>query len=264
MATADQLAMLRATAEGEFERAEEMSHALRGSGGLQGYPEVIAAAFYIAVRKQFPDRYCAEDVIRLVADTRAMFDQTGDALDPRAAELVTRSALGEQGLASHLSGSTISKTQVAVVSWPAHEKKLGDQFTLLRAMVEGDFDRHEQLAHTLRDSGGLDTYGLVIGAAFRLAVRQQFDRRYSPDDVIRLVADTRMLFDRDGDTLDPRAAELLVRSALGGHGRVGDLPGAKKVEIQVAVCSYLAHERRLGEPDVFIDKVEALVADWSK
>jgi hypothetical protein len=139
-----------------------------------------------------------------------------------------------------------------------------EQFTLLRAMVEGDFDRHERLAHALRDSGGLDSYGLVIGAAFRLAVRQQFDRRYSPDDVIRLVADTRILFDQDGDTIDPRAAELLVRSALGEHGRLGDVPGAKKVEIQVAVCSYLAHEGRLGEADAFIGKVEALVADWSK
>jgi hypothetical protein len=139
-----------------------------------------------------------------------------------------------------------------------------EQLTLVRAMVEGDFDRHEQLAHSLRDSGGLDGYGLVIGAAFRLAVRQQFDRRYSPDDVIRLVAETRILFDRDGDTIDPRAAELLVRSALGEHGRVGDIPGAKKVEVQVAVCSYLAHEGRLGDGDEFMRKVEAQLAEWSK
>lgn len=126
MATVEHLAMLRATVEGEFERAEEMSHALRDAGGLRGYPEVISAAFYIAVRRQFPERYSAEDIIRLVADTRAMFDQTGDALDPRAAELVARSALGEQGLASHLPGATITQAQVAVVSLLAHEKKLGE------------------------------------------------------------------------------------------------------------------------------------------
>jgi hypothetical protein len=139
-----------------------------------------------------------------------------------------------------------------------------DQFTLLRTMVKGDFDRHEQLAHSMHDAGGLDGYGLVIGAAFRLAVRRQFDRRYSADDVIRLVAETRTLFDLDGDTIDPRAAELVVRSALGEHGRVGGISDAAKVEIQVAVCSYLVHEGRLGDPDEFVHQVEAQVARWSE
>jgi len=100
-----------------------------------------------------------------------------------------------------------------------------DQLALLRAMAEGDFERHE--AQSLRTSGGLDNHGTVIGAA----VRRQFERRYRPDDVIRLVADTRAMFDQTGDVIDPRAAELIVRSALGEHGRLSDMPGAKKVEM---------------------------------
>jgi len=104
-----------------------------------------------------------------------------------------------------------------------------DQLALLRAMAEGDFERHE--AQSLRTSGGLDNHGTVIGAAFYLAVRRQFERRYRPDDVIRLVADTRAMFDQTGDVIDPRAAELIVRSALGEHGRLSDMPGAKKVEM---------------------------------
>lgn len=126
MAMAEELALLRATVDGEFERAEEMSHALRASGGLDGYPEVIAAAFYLAVRQQFSGRYSPEDVIRLVADTRAMLDRTGDLIDPRSAELAVRSALGERGLVTNLSDAVKVQTQVAVVSVLAHQGKLGD------------------------------------------------------------------------------------------------------------------------------------------
>jgi hypothetical protein len=67
-----------------------------------------------------------------------------------------------------------------------------------------------------------------------------------------------------GSTIDPRAAELVVRSALGEHGRLGDVSGAKKVEVQIAVCSYLVHEGRLGDPDEFMHKVETQVAQWSE
>src|SRR5512142_803546 len=98
MATTEQLAMLRAMVDRDFDRHEEMSHALRESGGLDGYGEIIGAAFFVAIRMQFKDRYSPEDVIRLVADTRAVLDRTGDLIDPRAAELVVRSALGEGGL----------------------------------------------------------------------------------------------------------------------------------------------------------------------
>lgn len=126
MVTTDQLALLRATVDGDFERAEELSHALRASGGLDEYGTVIGAAFYIAVHRQFPERYCAEDVIRLVAETRAMLDQTGDAIDPRSAELVVRSALGERGLVSNIPPATVVQIQVAVCSVLADQKKLGE------------------------------------------------------------------------------------------------------------------------------------------
>jgi hypothetical protein len=40
-----------------------------------------------------------------------------------------------------------------------------EQLAVLRAMVEGDFDRQEELSHQLAETAGLDTYGTVIGAA---------------------------------------------------------------------------------------------------
>jgi hypothetical protein len=139
-----------------------------------------------------------------------------------------------------------------------------EQLEMLRAMVDGDFDRHQQLSNALKESGGLDDYGEVIGAAFYIAVRMQIPKRYSAEDVIRLVADTRALVDRTGDVIDPRAAELVVRAALGEHEQAAALPDKDVVETQMAVCSFLAFERRLGDPDVFMDEVRKVLDEWAE
>jgi hypothetical protein len=138
-----------------------------------------------------------------------------------------------------------------------------DQLALLRATVDGDFERSEELSHALRASGGLDEYGTVIGAAFYIAVHRQFPERYCAEDVIRLVADTRAVLDQTGDVIDPRAAELVVRSALGERGLVSTIPPATVVQVQVAVCSVLADQKKLGDPDDFMREVQALIDEWS-
>jgi hypothetical protein len=139
-----------------------------------------------------------------------------------------------------------------------------EQMEVLRAMVEGDFDRQEELSHRLHETGGLDDYGTVIGAAFFLAVRKQFPRRYSAEDIIRLVADTRSEIDQTGDLIDPRAAELVVRSALGESGLLANVSDEAVIQTQIAVCSYLAGEDRLGNPDAFMDEVKKLPEEWSE
>jgi hypothetical protein len=135
---------------------------------------------------------------------------------------------------------------------------------MLRAMAEGDFERQEEISHALRASGGLDGYGEIIGAAFFIAIHLQFQERYSPEDVISLVARTRVRVDRTGDILDPRAAERIVRSALGEGGLLADVPAKTIVEAQMAICSYLAAERRLGEPGAFVQEVEKLLEEWAE
>jgi hypothetical protein len=142
--------------------------------------------------------------------------------------------------------------------------RTNDQLGMLRAMVEGDFEWHERLAHLLHASGALDGYGEVIGAAFFLAVRAQFPQRYCAEDVIRLVADVRAQFDLTGDQLDPRAAELTVRCALGEHGQLADVADATVVQTQVVITAYLAWKGRLGDPDLFMGKVQALLAEWAE
>jgi hypothetical protein len=139
-----------------------------------------------------------------------------------------------------------------------------EQLAVLRAMVEGDFDRQEELSHSLHESGDLDDYGTVIGAAFFLAIRKQFPKRYSAEDIIRLVANTRSTIDQTGDLLDPRAAELVVRSALGESGLLGNISDEAVVQTQIAICSYLAGEGGLGDPDAFMDEVKKLLEEWSQ
>jgi hypothetical protein len=138
-----------------------------------------------------------------------------------------------------------------------------EQTALLRATVRGDFAQAEEMAHALGRSNQLDEYGEVIGAAFLLAVRMQFPRGWSTADVIRLVADTRVMFDQSGDVIDPKATERVVRSALGQEELAEDLPDSVVVAAQIAVVSGLAHQRRLGDPEAFLDEVQKLLAEWA-
>lgn len=132
MVATEELAVLRAMVEGDFTRQKELSNALYATGGLDSYGEAIAAAFYVAVRMQFPQRYCAEDVIRLVSDARIMFDQTGDVVDPHAAELIVRATLGERELAEGMSDTTVVQTQIILCSYLAAERKLGEPDAFMR------------------------------------------------------------------------------------------------------------------------------------
>jgi hypothetical protein len=137
-----------------------------------------------------------------------------------------------------------------------------EHLALLRAMARGNFEEQSDLSNALHASGDLDGYGEVIGAAFLLAIRMQFQDRFSPDDVIRLVADTRTMVDVTGDVINPRIAERVVRAALGEEGLLAGAPEGSIVESQIAVCSFLAAEERLGDPDAFVADVKKLLDEW--
>ena len=72
------------------------------------------------------------------------------------------------------------------------------------------------------------------------------------------------MFDQSGDVLDPHAAELIVRSALGEPGLAANLPGATIAQAQVAIVSLLAHQGKLGDPDAFMGEVQKLLDEWSE
>lgn len=138
-----------------------------------------------------------------------------------------------------------------------------EQLDILRAMVTADFERHDELLGQVSSEGGWEGYGEVIGAAFYIAVRKQFPDGANPQGIIRLVADVRERLDRTGDDIDPRAAELLVRSALGEADLASQLADATVVQLQMVTVSVLAAEERLGTPDDFMNEVKALLDRWA-
>ena len=139
-----------------------------------------------------------------------------------------------------------------------------EHLAMLRAMVDTDFERHRELSDALHASGQLTEYGEVIGAAFYIAVRMQFPERYSAEDVIKLVADARAMFDQTGKIINPHSAELVVRGPLGKYEGAAQVPDADVVQIQVVICSYLASEGKLGDPDAFMFEVQALLNEWAE
>jgi hypothetical protein len=130
-------------------------------------------------------------------------------------------------------------------------------------MAEVDFGRQKELTDALHASGGLDGFEEVLGAAFYVAIHRQFPQRYSTEDVIRLVADVRSMFDHSGEVINPQSAEKMVRTALGERGLVADIGDAELGQTQIIVCSYLAAVGRLGDVDAFMSAVKEILAEWA-
>jgi hypothetical protein len=61
---------------------------------LEGYGELVYAAFVTAARRRFSPTWAVPDVIRFVAAARAELLQDDIDIDPRTAEILTRRALG--------------------------------------------------------------------------------------------------------------------------------------------------------------------------
>lgn len=135
----------------------------------------------------------------------------------------------------------------------------------LRALLAGDFDQWERLVEELdRTDGWGDGYPLLINAAFFHAVDRRFGKDGTHADVVRFVAETRARFDPDGQTIDPHAAELLVRSVLEPDAvaeAVAGLGDATVVETEGVLLGQLitVDERLAGEQlDEFIAEARKL------
>jgi hypothetical protein len=134
-----------------------------------------------------------------------------------------------------------------------------EELALLRAIVDHDTERLDEMAQTLRATEHLDGREEALAAAFRVAVRMQFPNGHRPGDVIRLVADARITAGPDGDRGQPVPMEFTVRSVL-DDPRLGDLFGGGVTRYtQLMVCRFLAGRERLGDPDAFVGQVQAVL-----
>lgn len=88
-----QMAALRASLMLDAPQAQEWRTRLHQSGDLNGFGELVYAAFLLAVRRRFTPAWTRADVVRYVGRVRAR-GPADDDIDPLAAETLILRALG--------------------------------------------------------------------------------------------------------------------------------------------------------------------------
>lgn len=91
--TGDQVAALRASLTLDQAQARDWRDWLIRSRGLDGFGELMYAAFVLAVRRRFAPAWTRADVVRYVGSVRAHGLAEGD-IEPLAAESLILRALG--------------------------------------------------------------------------------------------------------------------------------------------------------------------------
>ena len=91
--TGQQVAALRALLAFDEVRVREWRARLIGSGDLEGFGELLYAAFVVAVRRYFAPQWSRGDVVRYVGSVRAR-GPADDDIDPVTAEKLILRALG--------------------------------------------------------------------------------------------------------------------------------------------------------------------------
>jgi len=114
--TDEQVAVLRAHLSGDTEEYKRLRNMLDREAAKVGYPSLIAAAFFKAVNRHFDKEHTsAADVVEFVANVRARFDETGEDVNPQAAEAMIRTALGEE-VDGDFDDGTIADAQLTVLT----------------------------------------------------------------------------------------------------------------------------------------------------
>lgn len=90
-------------------------HAGLDAGQRRALAVVLTAAFHEAAARRFGDRHAPADIIEFVAEARARYPRTGEAVPAEDAEAVVRAALGEDDLIDRLNGQAFGAAQTAML-----------------------------------------------------------------------------------------------------------------------------------------------------
>ncbi|RFS82488.1 hypothetical protein D0T12_27205 [Actinomadura spongiicola] len=90
-----------------------------------------------------------------------------------------------------------------------------DHAAALRAFLDGDVETWEDLYSRMTTDEAAAGYMSMIYAGFVVAVRRRFSPTYTTPEIVRWVADLRMTLGDDGEQLNPRVTENLMRDVLG-------------------------------------------------
>ncbi len=140
-----------------------------------------------------------------------------------------------------------------------------DEVATLRAYLSGNMDEYRRMQQQLDPVAARSGYSALIAAAFFEAVDRRFARLGTTTaDIIKYVGDVRARSARVSDALDPRAAERVIRHAL-GDGSIRDLDHDIVIGVQIVILSALIADERLDDSglDQFMAEARKLADQWA-
>ncbi|MGH3648814.1 MAG: hypothetical protein ACRDTM_16765 [Micromonosporaceae bacterium] len=141
---------------------------------------------------------------------------------------------------------------------------MDDFITLVRALLLDEFKDFDQRVARLQALRDTDGFNELLGSCFFLAVH----RRFRPDtpvaELIRFVANTRIVYDLTGTDIDPGTAERLVRTALGAADPLADLHPQTIGKIEIVLLHKIVDDAALyvDQIDDFLEEANALAIQW--
>jgi hypothetical protein len=133
------------------------------------------------------------------------------------------------------------------------------QVATLRAYLSGNFDEYERLYAHLDREADQAGYGALIAGGFFEAVDRRFAKEGTVTDVIEFVGAVRARSERLSESIDPTAAERLIRHSL-GDGSIADLDDKTVVGTQFLLLAGLVADEEFDEADLddFLAEARAL------
>jgi hypothetical protein len=123
--TDEQVAALHALLALDPLKAEGLTRQLVETDHLDGYGELVYAAFVTAVRRRFSTTWSVPDVIRFVAATRAELLEDDVDVDPRTSEILIRRVIGDR-VTAELDKKASARAQLLLLGELIFDERLAD------------------------------------------------------------------------------------------------------------------------------------------
>jgi hypothetical protein len=123
-----------------------------------------------------------------------------------------------------------------------------EQVATLQAQLAGDVDEHRRLLERLDPVAARTGYTALITAAFFQAVDRRFvrnGRTVDDSEIIQFVGSLRARSKEAGESIDPVAAERLIKHSL-GHGSITDLDGKTVLATRMLMLAGLVADEQFN------------------
>jgi hypothetical protein len=138
-----------------------------------------------------------------------------------------------------------------------------DEVAALRAHLSGNQVLQQELYAGLVSPAARSRYATLVAAAFFEAVDRRFGKNGAAADVISFVADVRSRSERLAESIDPQAAESLIRAVV-TKVDVSDLDTETKGRVFIVVLVALVSDEQFDgdELDAFLAEARKTADGW--